>query len=46
MKLNWFIAIAGVLYLFGAVTEFSAGNNIKAGVWICYAGANFLLMVL
>ena len=46
IKFNWFIGAAGILYLFGAVMEFKVGNYAKSGVWVCYAGANFLLMAV
>ena len=41
--MNYFVLIAGVLYLCGAAMDVSRGNYGLAGVFVAYATANFLL---
>lgn len=42
--MNWFVFIAGLLYMGGAVLEFQKGNYPMIGVLCAYAAANFFLM--
>jgi len=42
--LNWFVFIAGVLYLGAAVVYITQGKMLLAGAFLAYAAANFFLM--
>jgi len=44
--MNYFVALAGVLYLCGAAVDIYRGNYGLASVFILYAGANFILAKL
>ena len=44
--MNWFVLIAGVLYLGGAVVDIARGNYALAGVFVAYAAANFCLVMV
>ncbi|HEY7709054.1 MAG TPA: hypothetical protein VIG57_03370 [Candidatus Entotheonella sp.] len=41
--MNWFIIIAGLLYMAGAVVDLQKGDWTLAGAFVCYALANFFL---
>lgn len=41
--MNWFVIIAGLLYIGGAVVYFNRGAYDMAGAFVCYAAANFFL---
>lgn len=44
--MNWFVLIAGMLYLGGATMDALKGNYWLAGVFIAYAAANFCLIMV
>lgn len=44
--MNWFVLIAGLLYLGGAAVDIARGNYALAGVFIAYAVANFCLLLV
>ena len=46
MNLNWFVLIAGCLYLGGAAVDLCRGNYALAGVYIAYAAANFCIVMV
>ena len=46
MGFNWFVALAGVLYVGGTMAELFNGNYKLAIVFACYALANFVLAKL
>ena len=41
--MNYFVLLAGALYLGGALRDTLNGNYVLAGVYVAYACANFLL---
>ena len=41
--MNWFIFIAGILYLAGATLDLLKGNYSLGAIFVAYAFANFLL---
>jgi hypothetical protein len=40
---NWFVVIAGLLYVGGAVMYFNRGAYDMCGAFVAYAVANFFL---
>ena len=42
--MNWFVFIAGLLYLAAAAMYVRQGNYLLAGAFLAYAAANFFLM--
>lgn len=41
--MNWFVLVAGLLYLGGAGMYFRDGNALLGGAFVAYAVANFFL---
>lgn len=43
--MNWFVVVAGVLYLGAAVNYYINGNNPLCVAFVAYAVANFALAI-